>query len=238
MHSTLLRTAAFLLLMSTSVSAARGIVTVHRKPAVAKHHFFDPANRPPEMPNLSPGEAAVCQGSYGVSVQMVYAPNVRRQNNGKYLAKLVVDRVEVELTMTNDIWLPKNAGEQLKQHEEAHRRISEMIYDKIAETAARRAAEKLDGQQFSGEGDTRKAAQEAADAALSAAHSAMLQAYLDQTSRADKKVQELFDRITAHGTRLKIKEADAIEQAFALKPPPLWVAATQPATKPGTRPTR
>lgn len=220
-----------LLMILASAGVSQAAIKVTRKPATVQYHYFDPNNKPADMPQLHRGEAALCRGDFGVSAQLSYAPTARRQAGGGFIGVVAVHDVNVELTLKNDIWLPKNASERLKQHEEGHRQISEMVYDRIGEKAARNAADKLDGRRFQGEGETAKAAHEAANAALTAAHSAMIQEYLDQTSRAGQKVQELYDEITAHGTKLKVKEADAIAQAFEQKPPPLWAgAATQPAT--------
>jgi len=219
--------------------AAGGAVVVVLKPAAVQHHAFDPQNKPADMPQLNRGEAALCRGDFGISVQLVYAPSARRQEGGGFLGVVEVDDVTIELTLKNDIWLPKNAGERLKQHEEGHRQIAEMVYTRIAEKAARQAAERLHKKRFEATGETAKEARDAAGAAMSTAHGAMIQEYLDHTSRAGQKVQERYDELTAHGIKLAVKEADAIAQAFAEKPPPLWAAAaTQPTTNEKPEPSK
>ncbi|QOV87457.1 hypothetical protein [Humisphaera borealis] len=229
-------TAVFALVALTDASPAA--IKVTRKPAKVEYRPFDPQNKPADMPPMNHGEIAFCKGDYGVAVKLAYTPSVRKQANGKYLARVVVADVFVELELINQIWIPNNASDKLKAHEEGHRQIAEMVYDKIAEKAARQAADKLDGRKFEGEGATSKEASEAADAAMAKAHSAMIQAYLDQTSRAGQKTQELYDEITAHGARGEVAEADAIAKAFTDRPPPLWVGnpATRPATLPATKP--
>lgn len=221
---------------------ASAAIKVTRKPAKIEYKFFDPRNKPANMPQLHRGEAALCKGDFGVQVQLIYAPSVRK-SGGKYIARHVIDDVFIELELINQIWLPHGASDKLKVHEEGHRQISEMVYNTVADKAARVAADKLDGRKFEGEGTTAKEARDAADAALARAHSAMIQSYLDMTSRAGQKTQELYDAITDHGLRAEIAEADAIARAFAELPPPLWPAnpATRPASQPvapATRPTR
>lgn len=239
MHPTSTRIVATVLLaLFVFAGPAQAAIKITRKPARVVYKPFDPQNKPANMPTMNRGEIAFCKGDYGVAVKLSYAPSVRKQANGRYLAKVVVDDVFVELELINEIWIPHNASDKLKAHEEGHRQIAEMVYDKIGDKAARLAADTLDGRKFEGEGATAKEARDAADAALAKAHSAMIQAYLDQTSRAGQKTQELYDQITAHGARGEVAEADAITRAFTERPPPLWSVspATKPAAAPATRP--
>lgn len=229
--------AVLLLLLGAFPPAAQAVVTVVRKPVTAKYHTFDPQNRPAGMPSLKPGEAAVCVSEFGAAVELKYTTSTRRSGPGKQSAEIVVDDVRVELTLAIDVWLPDDVSDKLRAHEEGHRRIAERVYAEVAERAARAAADKVGGARFPAEAATAKAAQAAAAAALCKAQDAMIQSYLDGTSRAGQKVQEAYDHITAHGRRVEVGEADAIRLAWERHAPPMWVAVEAGAsTRPMTRP--
>jgi hypothetical protein len=226
-----------LLLVACAAPAAAEVQLVP-KPVEVKYHTFDPENPPAAMPALSPGEAAVCVSKFGASAELQYSQTTRHEAKGKYSAELVVDDVRVEMTLQIDVWLPQGASGKLKAHEEGHRRIAERVYAEAAERAARSAAAKVHGRRFRAEAASAQKAEAAAAAALKEPQDALIQSYLDQTSRAGQKVQEAYDEITAHGTRIEVPEADAIRQAWERHTPPMSVTPEAgPSTRPATRPT-
>jgi hypothetical protein len=137
----------------------------------------------------------------------------------------------MELTLAIDVWLPTGAGDKLKAHEEGHRQISEKVYAEVADKAAKFAADKLDGKKFDAYADTAADAEKAAKDALTTAHTAMIKAYLAETSTAGKKIQDKYDELTRHGAN-RLEESEAIKQAWAAHPPAMWVQPKAPATRP------
>jgi hypothetical protein len=227
------------ILVVLTPSAARGGVTVQKKPMVVERKTFDPNDKPAEMPPLSPSELAVTSSQFDCATEVQIVPRRSKARGGKHTLSYTVHGVKVVLQLKVVIWNPANAAAKLKAHEEGHREISETIY-KAAEVHAKAAAQKLDGRRIVGEGDTPAAAQKAADEALQAANRQVCEEYMDLTSRAGVRVQNLYDELTGHGTR-PLGEKEAVEQAFAKdaeeqkkqgKPP----ALAQPATKPARRP--
>jgi hypothetical protein len=209
-------------------------IKVNKKPIVIKHHEFDPRNPPKELPPMNAGEIAVCWSQYDAAVQLAMQPATRRQASGKYSASLTVTAVTVELTCQVDVWLPKGANAKLTAHEEGHRAITEKVYAEVADKAAKVAADKLDGRRYNGEGDSAAEAEKDANEKLTAAHTAMIKAYLAETSTAGKTINDAFDELTAHGAN-RLEEAKAMEQAWAAHTPPMWVQPKAAATKPATR---
>jgi hypothetical protein len=218
--------------------SARGAVTVQKKPAVVERKTFDPNDKPAEMPPLSSGELAVTSSQFDCATEVQLVPRRSKTRDGRHSMSYTVHGVKMMLELKVVIWNPANASEKLKAHEEGHREISEMIY-KTAEVHAKAAAQKLDGRRIVGEGDTPDAAREAADEAMQEANRQVCEEYMDLTSRAGVRVQNIYDDLTAHGAR-PLGEKEAIQQAFAKdaeeqkklgKPP----ALAQPATKPARR---
>lgn len=232
-----LRSAVFVALLCCFAAGtpASGAIRVTKKPVVVKHTEFNPANPAPGTPHLNAGEAATCLSQYDAAVQLQMQPSTRRLGNGKFHASLTVTTVQIELKCLIEIWLPIGANAKLKAHEEGHRSITDKVYAEVAEKAAKVAADKLDGRRFDAEGDSAADAEKAANEKLTAAHTAMIQAYLDETSRAGKKINDKFDDLTQHGTN-RLDEAEAMKQAWAAFPPPLWTAPKSPTTKPATKP--
>jgi hypothetical protein len=216
--------------------AAPAAVRVTRKPPAVTRHTFNPAAPPADMPKLGHREEAVCMSGFGVATQVRTVPSNRRLPDGQYRSSVLVESVAVELQLKVDIWVPTDAADKLKAHEEGHRQISERVYAEVADRAARVAGDALDGRRFAGEGATAAEAQKAADDAVAAAHQAMSKAYLDETNGSTLKVQEAYDALTDHGRVADLTEADAIARAWAKHTPRLWVPSRPPATGPATKP--
>ena len=58
-----------------------GEVTIEQKPAVIERKSFDPAHRPPEMPPLKPGEAAVTESQFDCAADLTYKVVDRNQTS-------------------------------------------------------------------------------------------------------------------------------------------------------------
>lgn len=223
-------------------SAGLAAVTVVRKPAVVTRHAFDPARPPAKLPHREPGEDAVTGSLFGVSTQLRTQPTTRRLPDGTYRSSILTDAPRLELQLTVDIWVPTNATEKLKAHEEGHRQISEKMYAEVADRAAKVAGDAIDGRRFTGEGGTAAEAEKAAAEAVEVAHKAMVKAYVDEVGTPNQQIHNVYDALTKHGRVAELAEADAIKQAWEKNTPRLWVPPKAPATgpagkaKPTTRP--
>jgi hypothetical protein len=120
--------------------------------------------------------------------------------------------VTVTLALDDTIFLPEPATPKLRAHEEGHRRINEMVYERDAEQAARDAAANVLARTWQGRGDTPEAAEKAAtDAAIDA----LGRRYLARVADRAYAIGTAYDQLTDHGARLKPDEDEAIQRAFA-----------------------
>jgi len=200
---------ASLLLGATRASAA---VTVDRKPAVIERKMFDPGHRPSDMPALTGHESAVTQSQFECSVTLSYQVLSHKEQGGGCKAFLKVQGISVALQLKIVIWLPEGATPKLSAHEEGHRQIAERVYER-AEKAARLIAKTVDettigGQAVDCDGAEKQATQNAS--------SRFCESYLDQTARPSARVSEIYDDLTAHGTREEPAEDEAIRRAFEM----------------------
>jgi len=230
---------ALALLASARPAAAE--VKVERKPAVVERKTFDPANHPKEMPELHGGELAVTVSQYdcviGVSTEMTQ----RMLPKNRALVTYGVRRMTASLSLKITIWLPENASEKLKAHEEGHREIAERAYQN-GEPLARKAANRIDGRRVAGEGDTLDKAEAIANAKVKGLSDEFTKAYREALVIPANRVQNLYDELTAHGTKADPDEKRAVQLAFekdaeeqkkgAGKPPATNASTSRPATRP------
>lgn len=198
-----------LLLLSFVAPLAHAQVKIDRAEPVIERRTFDPKNKPPEMPKLHPNEAAVTQSFFGAESHIGGQVVERTQTPQGYQSSIRIDSVHMILKLRITIWLPTDAPPKLVKHEEAHRELSERYY-RDAEKIARRHAEALIGQTVTGTGDDYASA---GDQALKRTAQEVGQRYLGDTDVPCFKAQEIFDKITAHGTNA-VNEAKAIERAI------------------------
>jgi hypothetical protein len=107
---------------------------IDKQPPVVSTRRFDPANPPPDMPPLHPGELAQCESNF-ISDALV-SSRTRRTGGG---ANVTVTQVKVTLHLAITIWVPEDVTEKVLEHEEGHRQIAESYYaaaDKVAERIA------------------------------------------------------------------------------------------------------
>lgn len=187
-------------------------VTVDKKPPVVMRRPFDPAHPPAEMPPMQPGEAAVTQSQFDCSINLTYTVIGRKTTaTGQCTTSLQVKGVAVNLELKTTVWLPTAAPAKLAAHEEGHRQIDERIYAD-ADKAAREIGTALDGEVLEGEGADCAAAE---SSATRSAADRLCRDYLRRVAGRAGRVGEIYDQITAHGTRAKPAEREAIQQAFA-----------------------
>ena len=110
-------------------------VTISKLPVVFATHTFDPTAPPPDMPPLGAHETAECDSNFQSSAIVRGEP---RKTDATH-ANLTITDVKVTLRLSINLWLPKEAPQNLIDHEEGHRQISEHTYetaDKLAERIA------------------------------------------------------------------------------------------------------
>ncbi|HWE94099.1 MAG TPA: hypothetical protein VG269_09065 [Tepidisphaeraceae bacterium] len=190
--------------------AAQANVTIKRDPPTVEYKIFDPADPPADMPRLNQGESAVTYTVFGCAANARYSVIDRKAAAGQKVATIELSGLQLTLRLQVVIYLPKNAPEKLKAHEEGHRRIAEQVYRERAETAAREVAADADHRKYEGEGGTAAAATKAA---VQSAINPVAGGYLKLTADVSARVGEIYDDITAHGTN-KIPEDEAIKKAF------------------------
>ena len=133
--------------------AARANVKVERKPVEVETKTYDPQD-PPKVHGLGEKEAGLTMSEFGCQIGLTLAPGVPRpQRNGKCQEALVVQSVTMTLELKITVWLPDDATDKLKAHEEGHRQMAETLYNERAEKAARVAASLVDGRRFVAEAD-------------------------------------------------------------------------------------
>jgi hypothetical protein len=202
--------AVFVLGATLVPSPARADVTVDRQPTVVERRRFDPAHRPPDMPPLRGNEAAVTESNFDCKVGMDYRVLEHKRRPDGCTATLQVRGIHIELQLKVIIWLPEHAPAKLVAHEEGHRQIAERVYA-AAEQTARAIATPIDGQQVKGDGADCTAAEKQATGSTA---EAFCKEYLRQTATTAGQVGDVYDDLTAHGTRAEPAEDEAIRQAF------------------------
>jgi hypothetical protein len=89
---------------------------------------------------MKPGEAALTEFNYGCSAEVSYI-----RNQGEGADRVTIQSVQMNISLSITIWLPKKTTQKLNNHEEGHKQIGQTIYNNSAQQAARQAAEPLVG---------------------------------------------------------------------------------------------
>jgi hypothetical protein len=201
---------------------ARAQVTVTKAEVVIDRKQFDPRNPPPEMPTLHPPEAAVTVSFFGADTRVGgTVTDSRAMEDGTTETSINVDTVRMTLRLRITVWLPSNSNAKIRNHEEGHRQIAEQFY-KQADTIARQLADAMMGRTLVGYG---RNTDQASSDALKKASNDLGNQYLAETDVPCFKAQQIYDRLTAHGTNALGEDA-AVKRAIAeVKDPP----ASQPA---------
>jgi hypothetical protein len=205
-----IRSRWILLGLTLLAARAHGDVTVDVNPVTVERKIFDPAHPPADMPSLHEREAALTQSEFSCGVAVTYQVLSHRQQDGLCHSVLKVRGLAITLQLKLVIWLPNNATPKLSAHEEGHREIAERVYQD-AEKAARSITKSLEGKTLAGDAADCEAAEKGA---VRAAADQFCHAYLDLTARPASRVGDIYDEITAHGTKKEPAEDEAIRQAF------------------------
>ena len=110
-------------------------VTINKQPANFARRIFNPANPPPDMPPLTPGENAACDSDFLSNASVA---GETRQTDANH-ATITVTHIKLNLQLNITIWVPNDVTDHVTEHEQGHRQISEYSYqtaDKLAERIA------------------------------------------------------------------------------------------------------
>src|ERR1700674_5477372 len=116
---------------------------ISKQPVAFANHTFDPAAQPTDMPHLAPGENAECDSDF---LSNASVRGETRQTDATH-ATVTITQIKVTLGLNINIWVPSGATQQVTEHEEGHRQISEYYYqtaDKLAERIAATYMDKRD----------------------------------------------------------------------------------------------
>jgi hypothetical protein len=176
---------------------------VNKLPVHFENRTFDPASPPPEMPPMTPGEAAVCDSNFLASANVSGDTHPEDATH----ASVTVTQVKVTLQLNITIWTPANVSPRVMEHENGHRQISEHYYETADKVAERIAASYLGRQsEISGadlDAESGKQLQQMA---------AEITAEYGQQLNPDP-AQELYDTITDH-SRNDVSVQDAVNHAI------------------------
>jgi hypothetical protein len=201
-----------LLLVLALIAAApkKDPVSLIKPPPQVQTKTFDPRNPPPDMPPLSPQEAAVTHSEFAASSQVEVLVLADTTTAGRTTSRIKVESLSCALSLNITLWLPEKATRPLIEHEQAHQRISELFY-KDADQPVRNLAKQYIGQTLVGQGSSADAARNAAMEKLT---TALNSAYMTYAQIPAARVNQIFDDITDHG-RKNIAIDKAIEQSLA-----------------------
>ena len=187
----------------SSSAPALPALAVDKLPVAVVTRKFDPAAPPAEMPPLGAHETAACDSNF------LSSANVRgiTHNIDASHATLTITNVRMTLQLKINLWLPNEAPQNLVDHEDGHRQISENTYE-TADKLAERIASAYIGKQIEITGPDLEGA----------SNKALQQLATEITSVYGKELnpdppQLLYDSITQH-SRNNILAKDAVNYAL------------------------
>lgn len=203
-----LLTAAEALALGGCASKERNDVVVVEKVAqIISHHHLSEAPIGLQIQS-KPSEGAITTWFFHCSNHLDYKVSAESFDKGIDSASVVVTGANARIGLTVDVFVKEDAPAYLKEHEEGHAKICQLIYrdaDKIAYTAAHA----IIGKTFHGVGASHKQAMEDA---LTKASEAICSVYRRQTAEVASIRSKKYDEITKHG-HASISVDDAIARA-------------------------
>jgi hypothetical protein len=185
----------------SGVAAAPAII---KQPVNFANRTFVQENPPPDMPQLAPGELAVCDSNF---LSNANVGGDAHETDSTH-AIVTVTSVNVNLQLDVTIWVPANASQHVIEHEQGHREISEHFYRDADKLAAKIAAPYL-GRKFEISGTDLQAE-------LSKALQKMGDEITEEYNRElnPNPTQLHYDSITDH-SRNDVPAEDAVAQALS-----------------------
>jgi hypothetical protein len=181
--------------------------TIIKQPVNFANRTFDPENPPSDMPQLAPGELAVCDSNFLSNADVAGEAS---QTDSTH-AIVTVTKVTVNLELNITIWVPTGASQHVLEHEQGHREISEHFYES-ADKLATKIASAYIGRKFSITGADLQSE-------LSKSLRQMGDEITEQYGRAlnPNPTQLRYDAITDH-SRNDVSAKDALAQALSGNP--------------------
>ena len=178
-------------------------LAIDKLPVAVTTRKFDPAAPPAEMPRLGAHETAECDSNFlsSASVRGI------THNIDATHATLTITNVRMTLQLKINLWLPNEAAQNLIDHEEGHRQISENTYD-TADKLAERIASAYIGKQIEITGPDLEGA---SDKTLQQLATEITTVYGKELN--PDPPQLLYDSITQH-SRNNILAKDAVNYAL------------------------
>jgi len=197
--------AAWMHWRGTSPSDSRETLApaVDKAPVNYATRTFDPAAPPPDMPPLRPGDYAQCDSNFVSDARITG----QTRRTGLSQGTVTISQVHVTLKLNITVWLPADASQQVVDHEQGHRQISEFYYQNAEKLAARISASYI-GRQIEVAGADLNAE---ADKELHNVASEITAEYGRELNT--EPTQLLFDSITDHG-RNGVVAKDAVDHAL------------------------
>jgi hypothetical protein len=188
--------------------------TVNQQPVNFVNRTFDPANPPPDMPPLTPGETAECVSDF---ISNAVVGGKTRRADAEH-AILTITQISVSLQLNVTIWVPTGVTQHVLDHEDGHRQISEYYYRAAPQLAERIAATYM-GKQVEITGADQNAE----------SMKSLKQMAAEITDEYDKELntqptQLLYDAITDH-SRNEVVAQEAVDHALKN----ISMESTQPA---------
>jgi hypothetical protein len=193
-------------------------LTIEKLPVVLTSRTFDPAAPPADMPPLGAHETAECDSNFLSSASV---RGISRNSDSTH-ATLTITNVRVTLQLKINLWLPKDAPQNLIDHEDGHRQISQNTYD-TADQLAQQIASAYIGKQIEITGPD---LEDASNKTLQQLANEITSAYGKQLN--PDPPQLLYDSITDHA-RNGVVARDAVDHV--LKNAPIEASDPNPAPK-------
>lgn len=191
--------------------------TIIKQPVNFASRTFDPENPPPDMPQLAPGELAVCDSNF---LSNANVGGDAHETDSTH-AIVTVTSVKVNLQLNVTIWMPVNVSQHVVEHEQGHREISEHFYQDADKLAAK-IAEKYLGRKFSISGTD---LQSELSKSLQQMGSEITEEYSRELN--PNPTQLRYDAITDH-SRNDVSAKDAVAQVLSGGP----IASAKSASNP------
>jgi hypothetical protein len=189
------------------------VVTVSA-PAVPVVKEFDPANPPIKLDN-------------GAAARTYFTVHVTARYGFKFKGtKLTITGVPVEIAATTTIYLPRNAAQDLKEHEYGHADLHASEYTRAAKREGLAAFAGFIGMTFLGQGATFEEQEADAHKQAKAELSKRLEQAEDGIFESGVTLNEKYDELTEHGTSRTVSSAqgkllarNAFAQPARFRPP-------------------
>jgi hypothetical protein len=176
---------------------------IDKQAAMVARHRFDPVAPPADMPPLVAPETAECDTDFISNASV----SGRSKKLDSTHAEVTVTGVKVTLELKINIWVPEGATQQVVEHEEGHRQISEYSYYDAEKVAEQIAAEHI-GEKMSVSGSDLEAEINTGLQKIGAEITAEYNRKLNPNA-----VQQRYDDITDH-SRYDIAASDAVARVL------------------------